>query len=174
MKKLLFTITALAAMPCTGVAQSAPIKMGLWHGKVVSTMTGLQFPPEVVARLKAMGRPVPGSEPTTTETESCLTPEKWKEMLAKTQSRENCHYSNLKVDSSGMSGDMVCASQRGSSAKGHMEMNFVSSEKVHGTVHMEVVSTERPQPILMDMTIDSTYEGADCKGISPDDPKVVH
>jgi hypothetical protein len=161
------------AAPGAMVAQSAPIKMGLWHGKSVSTMSGLELPPDVVARLKAMGRPVPGSEPTTTETESCLTPEKWKEMLTKSQDRENCSYSNMKVDSSGMSGDMECATARGGTTKGHMQMNFVSPEKVHGTVHMEVISARRPQPILMDMTIDSTYEGADCKGISPDDPKVI-
>ncbi|HEX2918051.1 MAG TPA: DUF3617 domain-containing protein, partial [Edaphobacter sp.] len=153
---------------------SAPIKRGLWHGKAVSTMTGLELPPDVVARLKAMGRPVPGSEPTTTETESCLTPEKWKEMLAKTQNRENCSYSNIRVDSSGMSGDMECTTGRGGTSRGHLQMNFVSPEKVHGTVHMEATSAQRPQPIVVDMTIDSTYEGADCKGISPDEPKVIH
>jgi hypothetical protein len=172
MKTLVCGLMAATAISGTAVAQPAPIKMGLWHGKVVSTMSGLELPPDVVARLKAMGRPVPGSAPTTTETESCLTPEKWKEMLTKSQDRENCRYDNLKVDSSGMSGDMECTTARGTT-KGHMQMNFVSPEKVHGTVHMEVTSARRPQPVLMDMTIDSTYEGADCKGISPDEPKVI-
>ncbi|HTH53498.1 MAG TPA: DUF3617 domain-containing protein [Edaphobacter sp.] len=174
MKKLLFAVSLAAVVPCMGVAQSPPIKMGLWRGKAVSTMTGLQIPPEVAAKLKAMGRSVPGTEPTTIDTESCLTPEKWKEMLGKTQDRENCTYSNMKVDSGGMSGDMACSTPCGGSAKGHVQMNFVSDEKVHGTVHMEVITTQRPQPIIMDMTIDSTYEGADCKGISPDEPKVIH
>jgi hypothetical protein len=174
MKGFLCGLAATLIVAGTAIAQSAPIKMGLWHGKAVSTMTGLELPPDVVARLKAMGRPVPGSEPTTTETESCLTPEKWKEMLAKSQERENCSYKNLKVDSSGMSGDLECTTARGGTTKGHLQMNFLSSEKVHGTVHMEVISAQRPQPILMDMTIDSSYEGTDCKGISPDEPKVIH
>jgi hypothetical protein len=174
MKTSVYVLATTMAFAGTAFAQSAPIKMGLWHGKAVSTMTGLELPPNVVARLKAMGRPVPGAEPTTTEMESCLTPAKWKEMLARPQERENCSYSNMKVDSSGMSGDIECTTARGGSTKGHMQMNFLSSEKVHGTVHMEVTSAQRPQPILMDMTIDSTYEGPDCKGISPDEPKVIH
>jgi len=54
-----------------------------------------------------------------------------------------------------------------------MEMSFVSTEKVHGTMHMEIVSERQPQPIVMDMTIDNTYQGADCKGVSPDTPKMI-
>ncbi|HEU4636565.1 MAG TPA: DUF3617 domain-containing protein [Edaphobacter sp.] len=172
--KTLAWLLAAVSIPAAAVAQSAPIKMGLWHGKTVSTIKGLELPPDVVARLKAMGRPVPGGEPTTTETESCLTPEKWREMLAGPRAHENCSYSNMKSDSSGMSGDVECTSGRGDVSKGHIQMNFVSSEKVQGTMHVETTSARRPQPMLIDMTIDSTYEGADCKGISPDSPKVVH
>jgi hypothetical protein len=54
-----------------------------------------------------------------------------------------------------------------------MQVNFISSEKVHGTMHMEMVTQRQPQPIVMDMTFDSTYQGADCKGVSPDTPKVM-
>lgn len=180
MKRILETAVAatiaMLAVSVTAPAQSAPpVKMGLWHGTTVTKMTGINIPPEVAERMKAMGRPVPGAEPTTIETESCLTPEKWKEMFAKAQDRQNCTISNLKQDSSGMSADMACASPSGggSTAKGHMQMTFVSSEKVHGTMHMEAVSARQPQPIVVDMTIDSAYQGADCKGISPDTPKVI-
>ena len=163
-----FVMAILAAG--TARAQSAPpVKMGLWHG---TTMTGITLPPEVVAKMKAMGRPVPGSEPQTIETESCLTPEKWKEMFTKAQNQQNCKVLNLKQDSSGMSADIAC--EGGSNtAKGHVQMAFVSTEKVHGTMHMEAVSTRQPQPIVVDMTIDSAYQGADCKGVSPDTPKVI-
>ena len=72
-----------------------------------------------------------------------------------------------------MSADLVCTSERGGSGKGHMQVNFLSSEKVHGTMHMEMITQRQPQPIVMDMTFDSTYQGADCKGVSPDSPKVI-
>jgi hypothetical protein len=173
MKNMLLIAMAMA-LPCGAMAQSVPpIKMGLWHGTTVMTMTGIQLPPETAARLKAMGRQAPGSEPTTTELESCFTSEKWKEMLAATQGKENCKYTTTKIDSKGVSADMVCSVEDGGTAKGHLEMNFLSSEKVHGTVHMEVPSQRQPQPILMDITVDNIYEGSDCKGISPEDPKVI-
>lgn len=157
-------------------AQAAPpVKMGLWHGTTVTKMTGITLPPEVVEKMKAMGRPVPGAEPQTIETESCLTPEKWKEMFARAQNRENCKISNLKQDASGMSADMVCESPNGggNTARGHVQMSFLTTEKVHGTMHMEATSVRQPQPIVVDMTIDSVYQGADCKGVSPDTPKVI-
>jgi hypothetical protein len=124
--------------------------------------------------MKAMGRPVPGSEPKTIQTESCLTPEKWKEMFAKTEDEgENCKIQNMKQDSSGMSADLVCDTSRGGIGKGHLQVDFISTEKVHGTMHMEMVMQQQPQPIVVDMTFDSTYQGSDCKGVSPDSPKVI-
>jgi hypothetical protein len=77
------------------------------------------------------------------------------------------------MDSKGISADMACSVESGGTAKGQLEMNFLSSEKVHGTVHMEVTSQRQPQPILMDITVYNTYEGPHCKGISPEDPKVI-
>ncbi len=72
-----------------------------------------------------------------------------------------------------MSGDMVCTTAEGAS-KGHMEATFSSQEKMSGKVHMEITTQRQPQPILMDVTFESVYQGADCKGISPDSPKIVH
>jgi Protein of unknown function (DUF3617) len=148
--------------------------MGLWESTIVTKMTGLQIPPDVAERLKAMGRPVPGAEPRTIVTQSCLTPEKWQEMFTRSQQqRENCKLTNLKQDSSQMSADMECDPPGGGSAKGHIQINFVSQEKVHGISHIEAVSDRQPQPIVLDTTFDSTFQGSDCKNISPDSPKIV-
>ncbi|WP_035347279.1 DUF3617 domain-containing protein [Edaphobacter aggregans] len=170
-----FAMTAVMMAPCVAQAPSAPpVKMGLWSGTTVTKLTGLQLPPEVLEKLKAMGKPVPGSEPRTIETESCLTAEKWKEMFTKLQQdREGCKVENLKQDSSSMSADMVCDSVRGGTGKGHVQVNFLSTEKVHGTMHMEMMAQSQPQPIVVDVTFDNTYQGADCKGISPDTPKMI-
>jgi Protein of unknown function (DUF3617) len=72
-----------------------------------------------------------------------------------------------------MSGDMTCTTE-GRTSKGHIEATFASQEKVNGKVHMEITTQRQLQPILMDMTFESVYQGADCKGISPDSPKIVH
>src|ERR1700754_3404758 len=103
-----FAMTAVVMAPCVAQAPSTPpVKMGLWQGTTVSKMTGLQLPPEVAEKMKAMGRPVPGAEPRTIETQSCLTPEKWKDMFTKlNEDREDCKIMNLKQDTSRMSADM--------------------------------------------------------------------
>ena len=38
---------------------------------------------------------------------------------------------------------------------------------------MEVTTARQSQPIVMDMTFESVYQGEDCKGISPDSPKII-
>ncbi len=173
MKKLLSSAFVIATTCFAQAPSTPPVKMGLWQGTTVSKMTGLQLPPEMVERMKQMGHPLPGSEPKTIETESCLTPEKWKEMFTRAQANETCKIENLKQDSSGMSADIVCDSARGGTGKGHLQVDFISTEKVHGTMHMEMTTQRQTQPIVMDITYDSTYQGADCKGISPDTPKVI-
>jgi len=147
--------------------------MGLWETTTVSKVSGFQVPPEVAERMKAMGRSIAGSEPRTTLLQGCLTPEKWKEGIARAQQNQDCQMKNLKQDSSGMSGDIDCKSERGSST-GHMQFTFISPEKTHGTIHMEIVTERQPQPIVMDIALDSVYQGSDCKGISPDSAKIVH
>lgn len=72
-----------------------------------------------------------------------------------------------------MSGDMACTSADGTS-KGHMEATFASAEKMNGKMHMEVTTSRQSQPLVVDATFASVYQGADCKGISPDAAKVVH
>ena len=146
--------------------------MGLWQSTVVSTLTGIQLPPEIVEKMKAAGRSIPGGTPKTTVSQGCLTPEKWQDSWQRAQAGDDCHTKNYKMDASGMSADIECKSESGSST-GHTQITFISSEKAHGTTHMEVVSARSPQPIVMDITIDSVYQGADCKGISPDGAKVM-
>jgi hypothetical protein len=177
MKKTLFFVAAVLAGSIAVGAQDTivppAIKMGLWQNTSTSTMTGLQIPPDVAAKMQAMGRPVPGAAPTTTVTQSCLTPEKWQRSFANSQQNKDCQFTNLHQSATGMSGDMACTTSGGAS-KGHMEATFASQEKVNGKVHFEIVSARQPQPIVMDMTFEGVYQGADCKGISPDSPKVVH
>jgi Protein of unknown function (DUF3617) len=175
-RELCLGVVVLAGSILMG-AQDTPappaVKMGLWQNTSTNTMTGIQIPPEVAAKLQAMGRPVPGAAPTTTVTQSCLTPEKWQKSFANMQQNKDCQFTNVHQSATGMSGDMACTSAGGAS-KGHMEATFVSQEKINGKVHMEITSARQPQPIVMDVTFEGLYQGADCKGISPDSPKIIH
>ena len=177
MKKKFCFVAAMLTLPGMLLSQSStpPVKMGLWQSTNVITMTGFQIPPEVAARLQAMGRQVPGSQPRTVVTQSCLTPEKWQKMFSDMQQNKDCQFTNQHQTDSGFSADMACKSSDGKhNSTGHMEVNFVSAEKMQGKVHAEAISESQPKPIVMDMNFESAYQGNDCKDISPDNPKVVH
>ncbi|HEX4576101.1 MAG TPA: hypothetical protein VH117_02025 [Edaphobacter sp.] len=70
MKRQFCLVMVVLAGSVAVVAQDAApappaVKMGLWQNTVTNTMSGLQIPPEVAARMQAMGRPVPGAAPRT-------------------------------------------------------------------------------------------------------------
>jgi hypothetical protein len=174
-KRMLFSITILGFLGAA-LAQTSepPVKMGLWQTKMTNTMTGMQIPPDVAARLKAMGRPVPTGQPHTTVSQSCLTREKWKDMFSHMQRNHDCQFTNEHQTSTSMSADMTCKSPDGKySSTGHIDVRFTSAEKMSGKVHAETIMQSQPQPIVMDMSFESAYQGADCQGISPDSPKVI-
>jgi hypothetical protein len=72
-----------------------------------------------------------------------------------------------------MSADIACESSSGHTTSGHIQMTFDSDTRMHGTIHMSVTSDRQPQPITVDTTMQSAYQGSDCQGISPDSPKVL-
>jgi hypothetical protein len=167
----------LLAFPGAILAQTStpPVKMGLWKTTNVITVTGMQIPPDIAARLQAMGKQVPTGQPQTTVVQSCLTPERWQQSFGHMQRNKNCEYTHTQQTSSAFSTDVVCKSADGSyTAKGHVEVNFVTTVTMHGKAHMETVSTSQTKPIVMDMNFDSTYQSADCQGVSPDSPKIEH
>jgi hypothetical protein len=178
MKRQFCLVMVVLAGSVAVVAQDAApappaVKMGLWQNTVTNTMSGLQIPPEVAARMQAMGRPVPGAAPRTIVTQSCLTPDKWQKSWADMQGKNNCQFTNVHQSATGLSGDVTCTMPEGAS-KGHLDATFSSQEKANGKMHMEITTARQSQPITMDMTFESVYQGADCKGISPDSPKIIH
>ena len=170
-------VMAMLAAPVAMVAQSAPpVTVGLWQSTSTVTMSGMQIPPEVAARMQAMGRQLPGAQPRTTVMQSCLTAEKWQRMFSDMQQQrdQQCTMSNQQTSSSGMSADIACKSADGrNSSTGHFEVIFVSQEKATGKAHVETTMASQPKPIDMNITFESVFQGSDCKGISPDSPKVM-
>ncbi len=150
--------------------------MGLWEGTTTVVMNGLQIPPDVAARLKAMGRPVPGS-PHTVVTQSCLTPDEWRKSFSDLNKRGDmdCTTSNLVQDEHEFSFDESCTSPRGSSFTGHFKMTFDDPEHTHGTMQMKgtAPASANSQPIASDITIASHFLSADCGEVKPGASKVI-
>jgi hypothetical protein len=166
-------LSASAAIAAQDVLTPPAVKMGLWQNTVTNTMSGIEIPPEVAARMQAMGRPVPGSAPRTITTQSCLTADKWQKSITDMQQGKNCQFTNVHQSATGMSGDMTCTTPEGTS-KGHLDATFSNQEKMNGKMHMEISTARQSQPIVMDAIFESVYQGSDCKGISPDSPKIIH
>ncbi len=168
---LVFLGTTLAAWSQNS---APPIKMGQWQTTNIATINGFQLPPDVAARLKAMGKPVPFGQPQTTVVQSCVTREKWENMFSDMQRDRDCRFTNRHQTSAGMSADLACKSADGQhSSTGHIEMSFQGAEKIHGKAHIETVESSQPRPIVIDMNFDGVYQGPDCHGVSPDSAKII-
>ncbi|MES2221895.1 MAG: DUF3617 domain-containing protein [Acidobacteriota bacterium] len=176
-KQEIFFLAAILGFMGVAVAQTVeppPIKMGLWQTTLTSTMTGFQVPPEVAARMKAMGRSMPMGQPHTTVTQSCATPENWKDMFRNMRRQDKCDLSNEHLTSSSLTADISCKSEdERMTSKGHVDIHFVSDEAIEGKVHVETIMASQPQPIVSDMNFNSAYQGADCHGVSPHSAKVI-
>ena len=168
---LLPLVLTLAAAAQQQTITPPPIKMGLWRTTSISTLGGMQLPPDVAARLKAMGKSIGG--PQTINTLSCITQQKWQQMFSRSQGSQNCTFSNVQQSSSAMSADITCTSRGRDNSTGHMDMTFDSDSKMHGKFHMNVTAESQPQPMTVDVGFQGTYQGSDCQGISPDSPKVI-
>jgi len=104
---------ALVLCCLTGIVAQAqempatpPVKMGLWETTITNTIGGIQIPPDIAAKMQAMGRPVPGSTPQTVVTHSCMTKEEWAKGFEKMNSNESkCTYSNRTITSEKISFD---------------------------------------------------------------------
>ena len=179
MQKQFCFMVVLLALSGAALAQTPtppPVKIGLWQTTNTITVSGIQMPPDVAARLQAMGRPLPTAQPRTVVTQSCLTTEKWKNIFTDMQRDHDCHFTNLHQTSDSMSADMACTSgdsRMGAHSIGHIDVSFSGTEKMHGKAHIETIVQSQAQPILMDMSFDSAYQGSDCQGISPDSAKVI-
>jgi hypothetical protein len=173
---ILFAAATASAQTDALPVTPPPMKMGLWETTITSQMTGFQLPPDVVAKLQAMGRQVPGG-PRTVVTQSCLTPTQWQkdfEQINKPQNSE-CTTSKREADTHNFAFDISCKSQRGMIMNGHWEVHYVDDAHSHGSGHMAADSTgPNGQPFSMDMTIDAHYVGADCGDIQPGTPKILN
>lgn len=163
------TVAKAQELPAT-----PPVKMGLWESTVTSTIGGMTIPPDVAARLQAMGRPVPGG-PHTVVTRSCMTKEEWAKSIERmnNSNESKCTYTNRSFTSSKFSFDMSCASEHGGVFTGHFEMLVDDPEHTHGTAHMKGEMGPNANPMTIDTTLSGHYLGADCGDVKPGEGKTV-
>jgi len=169
---LAFCCLAVSGAKAQDLPTTPPVKMGLWQTTVTSTMTGLTIPPEVAARLQAMGRPVPGSTPHTSVSQSCMTKEEWAKSIERMNNNEaKCTYTNRNFTSDKFSFDMSCTSEHGGVFSGHFEMLVDDDTHTHGTANMKSEGGPNGQVLTINTTLSSHYLGADCGDVKPGESK---
>jgi hypothetical protein len=164
-----------AAAATAQTATPLPVKMGLWETSVTSKMGGMQLPPDVVARLQAMGRPVPGA-PHTIVSQGCLTPSEWQKEMEQMNKPNNsdCEFTNRQYGAGKYSFDVSCKTQRGATMAGHLEMLIDDREHSHGSYHMTSDQAgSNGQPFSMDATIETHFVSADCGDVQPGAAKII-
>ena len=165
-----------AASAQAKVAPNAPppVKMGLWETHVTSQVKGIVLPPDVIERLKQMGRPLPGAAHTTV-TRGCLTPEEWRQELEAMNkpSDAKCTVTRHTDNVNSISFDVSCKTGEGT-LNGHWEMHIIDDEHAHGSGHMTSDQTgPNGQSFTADSTIDTRYLGADCGDVKPGPARVM-
>lgn len=163
---LLSLSTYAAAQAPNQLSDTPPVSMGLWQTDTTSTVTGLENTP-MAAMAGAMGQ--------AHATQSCLTPEKWKNDIQGFNARQQhgCTLSNLHQDSHEISFDEVCQSTRGGTSNGHVDIIIEDQQHSHGTVVMKVANPALPQPMTINVTMTSHYVGSDCGDIKPGEGKML-
>ncbi|MFZ0662569.1 MAG: DUF3617 domain-containing protein [Acidobacteriaceae bacterium] len=165
---------AVAAAQAVPPTTPPPVKMGLWETTLTTHMSGFQLPPEVVERLKQMGRPVPGGAHTMV-TQGCLTPDEWRKDMEDMNKPRNsdCTITKHGDDVRSLSFDISCK-QGNSTISGDWEMHVIDNEHGHGSGHMTSDQAgPNGQSIVVDSTMDSRYLGADCGDVKPGATKII-
>jgi hypothetical protein len=152
--------TAHAQMPDT-----PPIKMGLWQTEVTTTMAGMENTP--------MGGHMGGDHKQITQ--SCMTPESWKNDLLKMREQQNkCSMADLHLDAHGMSFAETCSDGNQYTTTVHFQATFDSDEQMHGTATAHTAGPAFPQGMSMNMQMTSHYLGASCGEVKPGSAKIIH
>jgi hypothetical protein len=143
------TILAILAASSMGFAQTAPVKMGLWEKKMTMDMgTGA---------------------PRNINSKSCVTYETWQAMVGNMgKQREGCTIDQQK-NAHGYTFTATCKTSGGGTMTTTGSANIPDSEHIVAQSHTDVTTEGKKR--TMDMKSTSTFMGADCGKIKPDEPE---
>ncbi len=142
----------LIILPSGGnlLAQSPPIKMGLWEKKmVISTSVG---------------------EPHTITAKSCVTPQTWEEMVSRVDKpRPNCT-NNMKKTGNGYTFDTTCSGTNGMSIQVKGSSTIKDSEHIVSESHSTTTINGKTRQTSTQST--GRFVSVSCGNIKPRDPEV--
>ena len=166
--KLMVSCGVFAALAfMTSAALAGHGKVGLWSMTVtMSGQSGMpdmsKMPPEVQARMRAMGMSSNGNMMTV---QHCMTAAEVSADVPHMDQRseKSCKLSNMKTTGHMMTGDMVCSGAF--TGTGHMQYTFDGDTHYMGEVAMDG-TTEGGRPIHNDEKIEGRWISADCRGVT--------
>jgi len=142
-------LAVLAASSVMMLAQSAPIKMGLWEKKMTMDM-GTGTPQNINSK-------------------SCITPETWQEMVGNMdKAHEGCTVDKHKTDH-GYSFTATCKTSNGGSMVTTGSADIQDSERIVSQSHTDMTTNGKKRS--MDMKSTSTFMGSDCGKVKPNEPE---
>ena len=157
MKLLISAGSVLLGAMLFQLPTTPPMRMGLWQTTSKTKITGINLPP---------GQSLPGLAGQTATMQSCLTPESYRKNIMAGQRPKDCVISHEKMTDRHFAFDISCSSGK---STGHLEMDFLSKETSHGTMHMQIDSGAG-KPIVIDSVSDGKFVSADCGRVTPDKP----
>jgi hypothetical protein len=141
---------ALATGSVTLLAQAAPIKMGLWEKKMV-TSNGTGAPATMTAK-------------------SCINPVEWQELVASlSKQREGCTINNVK-SAHGYTFNGSCTLPHGATMV--ITGSLIIQDDQHIVSESHSTTTTNGQKQQMDSHSTSTFLSADCGKIKPGEPEI--
>lgn len=152
--KLRRSLLPVAALLCASshvlLAQTPPIKMGLWEKKMTTT--------------RETGAPV------TLTSKSCVTAEEWERMMANSaKPHKNCTV-NKSTTAHGYSFNSTCTMQGGASLSITGSTTIQDPEHITGEMHSTMTRNGQKQEMQSQST--SRFLSSDCGSIKPGDPEV--
>lgn len=145
-KRTLVFVLALLAARCA-VAQSLPVKAGLWENIVYDD----------------------DGKPNITSL-ACMTPTSFAEAMTKVNSTEGCKLSVHDVTSHGMVVDMSCDRKTVQMQK-HSVLEVVDSEHVKSTMTMKTTVNGKASDTTTKAA--ARFKSASCGDVKPNQPKIV-
>ena len=146
-----FVVTAVVAIGSASLlAQSAPVKMGLWE-KTMVTSSG-------------EGTPV------TMKSKSCVTPEEWQRMIANAQKPHDGCKMNTVPTANGYTFEGACNGPQGASMVIRGSQTIQDSEHIVSESHS--TSTANGRTRKTDSHSTSRFLSSSCGSVKPGDPEV--
>ena len=145
----IWSLGAVLAVSTVMMAQSPPVKMGLWETNTVIDNGG--------------------SAPTKVKVTVCITAADWEKILqGETQQRPGCTHSTMKT-ATGFSFDVSCSSSR-MTMQAHGASRILDSEHAQSETRMTMNLDGKTNNVVSHS--DSHYVSASCGAVKPGEPKI--